>query len=225
MVAVLLLVPAHFFAERPRPTVASALIAALLFFAPLAIAACRLEAGEGGLLGQAIRYLGFGLFLGTLVGVVGGLEKWLLHLVTGDPLPIRPAVWTAVALLFAVGTGLAYGVMLCLFRGFGALVVTPAEALHQGPGEQRSRRAGVLYSLVPGLGHFAVGNPGRGKPFLLAAVAAGLSGLVIAVVALILLVEAGIPTLPLLVAGVALVLFPLVLVLLSALDVLFLARR
>jgi hypothetical protein len=203
------------------------LLATLLFFAPIVLAALRLEPATGGFLRQTIGYLGFGLILGTLVGLVGGLERWLLHLVTGDPLPIRPALWSAVALLFAIGTGLAYGIMLCLVRGFGALAIAPASEMEPAlaPGRApASRGAGLFYSLVPGLGHFAVGRPGRGKPFLLAALAAGLSGLVIAIVALILLVEGGVPTLPLLSAGAVLVLLPLVLVVLSALDVLLLKR-
>jgi hypothetical protein len=117
--------------------------------------------------------------------------------------------------------------MLCLVRGFGALAITPSSAIEPVlvPGRPSAPRgAGVFYSLVPGLGHFAVGRAGRGKPFLLAALAAGLSGLVIIIVALILLVEGGVPTLPLLSAGAALVLFPILLVVLSALDVLLLKR-
>lgn len=223
MVAVLLLLPVHFFAERPRPTLGSALLAMVLFFAPIVLAALRLEPAKGGYLGQAVGYLGFGLILGTVAGAVGGLEKWLLHLVTGDPLPIRPALWGAVALLFAIGTGLAYGIMLCLARGLGALAIGPISAM-EPERAPASTGAGFLYSLVPGLGHFAVGRPGRGRPFLLAALAAGLSGLIITIVALILLVEAGIPTLPLLAAGAVLVLFPLVLVVASAVDVLLLTR-
>lgn len=42
-----------------------------------------------------------------------------------------------------------------------------------------------------------MGYAGRGKLFLLAALAAGLCGLVITIVALTLLVEGGVPTLPL----------------------------
>lgn len=113
--------------------------------------------------------------------------------------------------------------MLCLVRGFGALAITPPSAMEPAlsPGRaSASRGASVFYSLVPGLGYFAVGHAGRGRLFLLAALAAGLSGLVITIVALILLVEGGVPTLPLLSGGAALVLLPLVLVGLSALDVL-----
>lgn len=89
----------------------------------------------------------------------------------------------------------------------------------------RSRYALLLYNLVPGVGHFALGRPARGRPFLLAAVASGLSGLMIGIAALILLVEGGMPTLPVMILAAALLLFPFVLVVASALDLLFLFIR
>lgn len=60
-----------------------------------------------------------------------------------------------------------------------------------------SRGAGVFYNLVPGLDYFAVGHAGRGKLFPVAALAAGLSGLIITIAALTLLVKAGVLALPL----------------------------
>lgn len=85
-----------------------------------------------------------------------------------------------------------------------------------------SRWSGLAYSLIPGLGHFAVGRPARGRPFLLATVGCGLAGLVIGITGLILLVEAGLPTLPILAVAAALLVLPLVLVVAAGLDILFL---
>lgn len=224
LAVVAVLFPIHFFAERPRPTAFSTLLVLLLFFAPLALAAVRLESRRGTLTSQLLGYLAFGVLLGALAGVVGGLENALLHLVTGESLPMRSGLWGGVALLFAFAAGLAYGAMLGLVRAASALCSTQlpetVESLFVS-GSPSSRWSAALYSLIPGLGHFAVGRPARGRPFLLAAVVSGLSGLVIGIAGLILLVEGGVPALPLLVLGATLVVLPLVLVVLAALDLLF----
>ena len=83
-----------------------------------------------------------------------------------------------------------------------------------GVGFPRSRR---LLHLSPRPGYFAAGHAGRGKLFLLAALAAGLSGLVITIAALTLLVKGPCRCCQ---GGAALVLLPLVLAGLSPLDVL-----
>lgn len=225
LAVVAVLFPIHFFTERPRATVLSTALALLLFFVPPVVAAVRLEPRRGNLFSQALGYVGFGFVLGLLAGLVGGVEKGVLHLITGEPLPVPTGLWIGIALFFALASGLAYGVMLALVRGLGALLRTPSPEAVSSLFERfprRSRWWGLLYTLIPGLGHFALGRPARGKPFLSAAVASGLSGLVIGIAGLILLVEGAVPTLPLLALGAALLLFPLVLVLVSALDLLFL---
>ncbi len=218
--------PLHFFTERPRPTALSTALVLLLFFFPPLLAVTRLESRRGSLARQALGYLGFGFILGFLAGVVGGVEKGLLHLLTGEPLPVPLGLWSVIALLFALAAGLAYGIVLSLVRGAGALLRAPSpeavSSLFEGL-PRASRWAGLLYSLIPGLGHFALGRPARGRPFLLAAIVAGLSGLVIEITGLILLVEGGVPTVPLLALGAALLLFPLGLVIASALDLLFIS--
>lgn len=225
LVVVLVLLPIHFLVERPRPTALSTVLVLLVFFLPPAWAAVRLESRGGSLVDKVLRYLGFGLVLGVSVGFVGGLLKGLLHLVTGEPLRLPPGLWIGIALLFALATGLAYGVMLCLVRGMGALLREPspeAVASLSAGLPRASGRMGLLYNVIPGLGHFALGRPDRGRLFLFTAVASGLSGLVILIVGLILLVEGGIPTLPLLALGAGLLFFPLLLVLAAAFDMLFL---
>lgn len=222
---VLLLLPIHFFIERLRPTALSTVLVLLVFFLPPAWAAVQLESRRGNLFDQTLRYLGFGVALGVLIGLVGGVVKGLLHLVTGEPLHVPLGLWIGIAILFALATGLAYGVMLCLVRGLGVLIRQPSpevlSALFAGlpPAPQGT---GLLYNLIPGLGHFALGRPTRGRPFLLAAIASGLSGLVILVTGLILLVEGGMRTLPLLALGAGLLFLPLLLVLAAAFDLLFL---
>jgi len=223
LVVVAVLFPMHFFAERPSPTPLSTGLVLLLFFVPPALAAARLEAPRGGLPGQAAAYLGFGFVLGVLAGLVGGAEKAILHLLTGEPFPISLRLWGAVALLFALASGLAYGVLLGLARGLAALLRQPAPepltALFSGL--PPSLASALLSCVVPGLGHVALGLPARGRPFLLAAVTAGLAGLLIGIAGMLLLVEGGLPTLPVLVLGAALLLLPVVLVPLAALDLLY----
>lgn len=224
LVVVAVLFPLHFFTERPNPTPLSTGLVLLLFFAPPALAAARLERPRGSLPRQTAAYLSLGFVLGILAGLVGGVEKAALHLLTGEPLPIPPRLWGAVALLFAVAAGLAYGILLSLIRGLAALlrepVPEPLTSLFSGL-PSPSFSAALLYCVVPGLGHFAIGLPARGRPFLLAAVTAGLAGLLIGIGGLILLVEGGLPTLPALILGAALVLLPVVLVPLAALDLLY----
>lgn len=224
LAVVAVLFPIHFFTERPNPTPLSTGLVLLLFFAPLALAVARLEERRGSLPRQVAAYLGFGFVLGLLAGLVGGVEKTLLHLLTGEPFPIPPRLWSAVALLFALAAGLAYAILLSLIRSLAALlrqpVPEPLTSLFSGLSPP-SFSVALLYCVVPGLGHFALELPGRGRLFLLAAVSAGLVGLLIGIAGLILLVEGGIPTLPALVLGAALILLPVVLVPLAALDLLY----
>ena len=223
LAVVAVLFPIHYFTGRPNPTPLSTGLVLLLFFAPPALAAARLEGPRGSLPRQAAAYLGFGFVLGVLAGLVGGVEKAVLHLLTGEPFPIPLRLWSVVALLFALAAGLAYGILLGLIRSLAALLRQPVPELLTSlfTGLPPSLASALLYCVVPGLGHFALGLPARGRPFLLAAVTAGLAGLLIGIAGLILLVEGGLPTLPALILGATLVLLPIVLVPLAALDLLY----
>ncbi|HET7874248.1 MAG TPA: hypothetical protein VFN71_01885 [Methylomirabilota bacterium] len=223
VLVVLALLPLHFFAERRGPTVMSIALALVMFFGPVALAAVQMEAPTGNLLRRTLAHLRFGIVLGLGIGVVGGVENLLLHVVTGEPLQFSPAVWSVVAVLLAAGTGLAYGLLLCFVRGLGGLLARPAGgagALLFGADPVPWRTA-LFLSLVPGLGHFALGQQKRGRPYLLWTLGSGVAGLGLFLVALIVLVEGGVLSLPLLSLGAALLLFPLVLVVASALDIVF----
>jgi len=225
VIVVAVLMPLHVLAEQHQRwlPLATALVL-LLFFVPPAIAVVRLRPRQGTLFAQAFGYLGFGLLLGLLAGAVGGSEKLLIHEVTGAPLLMPLGLWVFVALAFALAAGLAYGVMLCLVHGARALLRAPspeAIALLFRDLPSSSLTVAVILSLIPGLGHFAPGRPGRGRSYLLATITSGLTGLVFVVVGIILLVEGGVPTLPLLLAGGVLILVPTLLAVISAIDLLF----
>ena len=225
VVVVAVLLPIHFFTERGGPTTLSTVVVLGLFFVPPVLAATRLPPRRGSLIRRALAHLGFGILLGVLVGGVGGAVKLFLHQVTGEPLGLPPATWVRVAALFVVATGLGYGVLITLARGASTLVLGPSPEPLTSPLAGRlpaSRWAALLLSVVPGLGHVAVGRPSRGRPFLLAAMASGLAGLVLGIAGVILLVEGGLPTLPLLAVAAALVCLPLGLVVAAGLDLLFL---
>lgn len=224
VIVVAVLMPLHVLAEqRERWTALATALVLLIFFVPPAIAVARLQLRQGTLFAQALGCLGFGFLLGLVVGAVGGIEKLPIHQLTGEPLGMSLGLWVFVALAFALASGLAYGVILGLVHAARALVRAPspeAIAVLFRDLPRSSLTVGVVLSLIPGLGHFALGRPGRGRPYLLATVASGLTGLVLLVVGIILLVEGGVPTLPLLVAGGVLLLVPALLAVISAIDLL-----
>jgi hypothetical protein len=226
VVIVALLVTVHFFVVDPRRTRLAVGLVLVLFFAPPALAIWRLPPHAASTLaGDAVRYLVIGFVLGLLAGLVGAAVKIVLHAVTRVALPTTPVLWASVAVIFALAAGLSYGLLLCLVRAVWALVRTPAPAELFADMPSASRAGAVLLSLVPGLGHAARGRPRAARWLLLAVAVAGLSGLVAVVVAAILLVEGGVPTLSLFAVGAALlIVVPLALAAGAALDVVRPAR-
>lgn len=170
VIVVAVLMPLHVLAEqRERWAPLATALVVLLFFVPPAIAVAWLRPRQGTLFAQALGYLGVGFLLGLLAGAVGGTEKLLIHQVTGAPLGMPLGRWVLVATAFAAAAGLAYGVILCLVHGAGALLRAPSPeaiaSLFRGL-PRTSRAVGLVLSLIPGLGHFALGRPGRGRPYL-----------------------------------------------------------
>lgn len=181
----------------------------------------RLRDLQGSAPHQALGFLGLGFALGLGAGLVGGAEKYILTLLAGERFPVPLPLWAALALAFALAASVAYAAIMFLGRGIAIVSRAPSgeavmELLRLTPG--RSRAWAALYSLAPGVGHYYLGNPRRGRVYLSLTLGCALAGLLTGLLGLILLVESGVPMIPLLGAGLALLLLPGPLVLIAALD-------
>jgi hypothetical protein len=184
----ILLVPLHFFLHRPDRMAWGTAAALLLFFLPAMLAVARVEAGPGGVAAEAFGYLVFGFGLGLLVGGAGAIGRAVLHAVTDEPLPVRLALWVAIAAASALATGAAYGLILFLVWTLRA-VVLPYRPLAAGAGRSVTPGADLASRLLPDLGHLASGRGTPGRRLLVASVWCGLVGLALGMAGMIVRLE------------------------------------
>lgn len=221
---VAVLFPLHFITELPGPTFLSTLAILLLFFLPPIWGALRLRAPERPVPWRILYYAFFGFQLGLLAGVVGGVEKALLTAVFGQRFIVPFLTWVIIDFIFASASATAYAVFILIIRGLMTLVQNPRAPLdlffHRRPRpEETSLGRAILYSFVPGMGHYYLGQLERGSRYLVLTLTLVLLGLLIGTAALILLVEARVPALWLMIASGLLILSLLFLAVLAALDV------
>ena len=187
----ILLVPLHFFLHRPDRTAWGTAAALLLFFLPAMLAVARVEAGAGGVAAEALGYLVFGFGLGLLVGGLGAIGRAVLHVVTGDPLPVRLALWVAIATSWVLATGAAYGLILFLVWSLRA-AVAPTESRARPPdgaGSPVTPAPDPLRGLRPGLGGLESSRAAPGSGLPPGAAMCGLAGLALGMAGLIMHLE------------------------------------
>jgi hypothetical protein len=185
---VILLVPLHFFLHRPDRTAWGTAAALLLFFLPAMLAVARVQAGPGGVAAEAFGYLVFGFGLGLLVGGLGALGHAVLHAVTGEPLPVRLALWVAIAAAAAMATGTAYGLILFLVWALRA-VVLPHRRSSAEAGRPATPAADLASRLLPDLGQLASGRGTPGRRLLVVSAWCGLAGLAVGLAGMIVRLE------------------------------------
>jgi hypothetical protein len=226
---VAVLFPIHFFAERPNPTVLSNLAVLLLFFLPPIWGALRLRPAPGPVPWAILHDALFGGQLGLWSGVVGGLEKALLTVLLGESFLIPLSTWLIVAFIFACASALAYAAFLVILRALlgralGSSVPLGFWRFRRPEQAERTVAYAVISSLIPGVGHYLIDQPQRGARYLRLALLLALLGLFIGTAALVLLVEGRVFPTPLLIAAGLLVISPLPLGGIAAVD-LYLAYR
>jgi hypothetical protein len=202
---VIVLVPLHFFLQRPGPTAWGTAVALLVFFVPAGLAAARIRPGPRAVASEAFAGLVFGFGLGLLAGGLGGLGRAILHAVTGDPLPVRLALWVAIAAAWMLAAGVAYALILFLVWGL-RLAVGPAGAPGwggEGGEAPADARFGIEPRILSGPGHQAGAGSSRGRPPPLAAVLTGIAGISVLMAGLVVLVEGHAPGAVLMVLGAA----------------------
>jgi hypothetical protein len=186
LAVVIILVPLHFFLRRPDGSEWGSAVALLLVLLPAMLALARVEAGSGGIATEALAYLVFGFALGLLLGGVASLARGLLHLITGEALPVRLAVAVGIGAVWSLAMGVAYGAMLFLVWAVRALLLLPAPRADAGrPDRPEPPSPGRAASRVR-LAHSRV------RPALLAAAICALAGLAVALAGLVALLE-GLP--------------------------------
>jgi hypothetical protein len=186
---VILLVPLHFFLQRPDPTAWSTAAALLLVFLPAMLAVARVEAGPRGVAAEALAYLVFGFGLGLLVGGLGALGRAILHAATGEPVPMRLALWVAIAAGWALACGAAYGLILFLVWALRVAMPPPRSAAYPVGRAAAPPAAGGPPRLRSGLNRLASGLAAPGRRLVLAASLFGLAGLSLAMAGLIVIFE------------------------------------
>jgi hypothetical protein len=184
---VIVLVPLHFFLQRPGPTAWGTVAALLVFFVPAVLAVARIRPGPRAVASEALAGLVFGFGLGLLAGGLGGLGRAVLHAVTGDPLPVRLALWVAIAAAWTLATAVAYGLILFLVS---ALRLAVGSAPAEGAGGVRVEpRPGLAHRILPGLHRPAGARPGPAARLLRATALSGIAGVAIAMAGLVVLRE------------------------------------
>ena len=221
---VAVLFPVHFIAGLPGPTFLSTLAILLLFFLPPIWGALRLRSPERPAPWRILYYAFFGFQLGLWAGVVGGMEKALLTVALGQRFIVPLPTWVIIAFIFALASAMAYADFVLIIRGLMTLAQDPRAPLdlffpRQPRPEEASIKRAILYSLVPGMGHYYLGQLERGSRYLILTLTLALLGLLIGTAALVLLVEARVPSLWLMIVSGLLILSPLPLAILAALDV------
>jgi hypothetical protein len=188
---VILLVPLHFFLHRPDRTAWGTAAALLLFFLPAMLAVARVEAGTGGVAAEALGYLVFGFGLGLLVGGLGAIGRALLHVATGDPLPVRLALWIAIASSWILATAAAYGLILFLVWALRNGVAPADSRARTSPvaGRPAPPVAGPLRGSRPGLGDLEIDRVLPGSRLPPTAAMCGLAGLGLGMAGLIVHLE------------------------------------
>jgi hypothetical protein len=216
---VIVLVPLHFFLQRPDPTAWSTAAALLLFFLPAMLAVARFGVGSREVAAEALGGLVFGFGLGLLVGGLGAIGRAVLHAMTGEPLPMTLALWVAVAAAWTLATAAAYGLILFLVWALRAAV--PEQVVSRSGADVASPAsplAGTRHELPSDLGRATGRHAGPGRRFFIASVLSGLAGIALGMAGLIVHVEGWAGGRALFAAAGALVLVMLLLRLAAALD-------
>jgi hypothetical protein len=222
--------PLHFMLERPHPTVWSILVILLLFFAPPIWTAFRLRTSPRPSPWPMLEYTWFGFQLGLWGGVVGGVENTALKVAFGEPFLVPLSTWIIVAIIFAGASATAYAVFVPILRAILALLQDAAFplalVLRSGaePGRPSLRRA-VFYSVIPGMGHYYLQRSHRGASYLGLACSLALLGLFTGTAAMVLLVEGRVMPTPYLMVAAVLILSPMCLAIVAAVDVYFTLHR
>jgi hypothetical protein len=211
---VIVLVPLHFFLQRPDRTAWSTAAALLLFFLPAMLAIARVQVGSREVAAEALGGLVFGFGLGVLVGGLGAIGRAVLHAVTGDPLPVRLALWVAMAAAWTLATAAAYGLILFLIWALRAAV--PEQVVSRSGGAPASLPAGTRHEFRWGVGHLIGGRAGPGGRLFVASVLSGLAGIALGMAGVIVHLEGWAGGRALLAAGGSLILLMLLLRLASA---------
>jgi hypothetical protein len=224
VLVVAVLFPLHFLLERPHPSVASNLLILLLFFVPPIWMALRLRTSPRPAPWHILEYALFGFQLGLWGGMVGGIELVLLKVVAGEPFLVPLTTWVMIAFIFAWASGTAYAVFVLLLRAILALgqdATLPSTLIFRGsvtPDTPSLRRA-ILYSVIPGVGHYYLHRSGRGAAYLGVACSVALLGLFTGTAAVVLLVEGRVMPTHYLIAAALLILSPVFLAIVAAVDV------
>jgi hypothetical protein len=155
---------------------------------------------------------------------VGGLENSLLKVAFGEPFLVPLSTWLIVAGIFALASAAAYAVFIPILRAIVALyydATVPLTLIWRGgaePGKASLKRA-LLYSVVPGMGHYYLHRSRRGASFFGLACSLALLGLFTGTAGLVLLVEGRVMPTPYLIVAALLILSPVFLAILAAIDV------
>jgi hypothetical protein len=224
LLLVAVLFPLHFMLERPDPTLWSNLVILLLFFGPPIWTALRLRTSSQPSPWHILEYALFGFQLGLCAGVVGGIENAVLKVAFDEVFLVPLSTWIVVAFTFALASASAYAVFVVILRALLALwhdASLPLALVWRGdapPGETSLRRA-MLYSVIPGMGHYYLHKSRRGAGYLTLACSLALLGLCTGTAALVLLVEGRLMPTPYLILAALLILSPGLLAILAAVDV------
>ena len=224
VLVVAVLFPLHFLLERSHPSVWSNLVILLLFFVPPIWTAWRLRPNPRPAPWHILEYTLFGFQLGLWGGVVGGIENTLLKVVLGAPFLVPLSTWLIVAGIFALASAAAYAVFVPILRALLALchdATVPLPLVWRGgaePGRVSLRRA-LLYSAIPGMGHYYLRQSRRGASYFGLACSLALLGLFTGTAGFVLLVEGRVMPTPYLIVAVVLILSPVLLAIVAALDV------
>ena len=184
---VLVLVPVHFFLRRPDPTAWSASVALLVFFLPTVVAVVRLRPGPREAAVEGLAYLVFGFGLGLLVGGLSGIVHGILHLLTGEPLPVRLALWIAIAAGWAMASAAAYAIILFLVWSLRMFVDSQEHPDGARESPVAPGAAGASAHTDPARLGLAP-RAGR-RSFAIAAGACGIAGLAVAMAGVVLILE------------------------------------